>query len=507
MSATAADVIASMADEGSFDPWDEHLHPIDPGPDYAAALARARAATGLEESVVTGRARIGGHPVALVVSEFAFLGGSVGTATAERITRAVERATAGGLPLVAAPCSGGTRMQEGTVAFVRMVEVTAALAGHRAAGLPYLVYLRHPTTGGVFASWGSLGHATFAEPGALLGFLGPRVYQALEGRPFPAGVQTAENLARHGLVDGVVPLEAIGGVLARTLTVLTTHQVTGATDAQDAGDTAAVTAVADAREATGDASPIESFRSEASDTVAPEAWEAVLRSRDPNRPAALDLLGTADDVVRLSGDALVLATARFGSVSCVVLAQDRRAQRSGRPLGPAALRTARRGVALATGLGLPLVSVVDTPGADLSPEAEEGGLSAEISACLADLVRTPARTLCVVLGEGCGGGALALLPADRVLAARHAWIAPLPPEGASAIVHRTVDRAAELAAAHGITASDLARAGIVDRIVPERPDAAAEPAAFVRRLGRAVTEELAALVDGPVPDRAARART
>ena len=92
-------------------------------------------------------------------------------------------------------------MQEGTAAFVQMVRISAAIAAHKKAGLPYLVYLRHPTTGGVMASWGSLGHVTVAEPGALVGFLGPRVYEALYGRPFPEGVQTSENLYAHGLID------------------------------------------------------------------------------------------------------------------------------------------------------------------------------------------------------------------------------------------------------------------------------------------------------------------
>ncbi|MGY2061113.1 carboxyl transferase domain-containing protein, partial [Nocardia gipuzkoensis] len=135
-----------------------------------------------------------------------FLAGSIGVAAAERIVAAVERATELGLPLLASPASGGTRMQEGTVAFVQMVKVAGAVAAHKAAGHPYLVYLRHPTMGGVFASWGSLGHITFAEPGALIGFLGPRVYEALYGRKFPDGVQTAENLYRSGVVDGVVPI-------------------------------------------------------------------------------------------------------------------------------------------------------------------------------------------------------------------------------------------------------------------------------------------------------------
>ena len=173
---------------------------------YAHELADARAATGRDESVLTGEGRVFGRRVAVVVCEFEFLGGSIGVAAAERITAAVQRATAERLPLLASPCSGGTRMQEGTVAFLQMVKIAAAVTLHKQAHLPYLVYLRHPTTGGVFASWGSLGHVTFAQPGALVGFLGPRVYEQLYGEPFPAGIQTAENLHRHGVIDAVVPL-------------------------------------------------------------------------------------------------------------------------------------------------------------------------------------------------------------------------------------------------------------------------------------------------------------
>ena len=158
--------------------------------------------------MVTGEGTVFGRRVALVACEFDFLAGSIGVAAAERITIAVERATAERLPLLASPSSGGTRMQEGTVAFLQMVKIAAAVELHKRAHLPYLVYLRHPTTGGVFASWGSLGHVTAAEPGALVGFLGPRVYEHLYGEPFPSGIQTAENLHRHGVIDGVVPLEA-----------------------------------------------------------------------------------------------------------------------------------------------------------------------------------------------------------------------------------------------------------------------------------------------------------
>jgi acetyl-CoA carboxylase carboxyl transferase subunit beta len=186
----------------------------------------------------------------------------------------------------------------------------------------------------------------------------------------------------------------------------------------------------------------------------------------------------ARDVSLLSGTGagerepgLVLALARFGNASCLVVGQDRRGQRV-RPLGPAGLREAQRGMRIAAELGLPLVTVVDTPGAALSQQAEEGGLAAEIAHCLAEMIAVPAPTLCVLLGEGAGGAALALVPADRVVAAQHAWLSPLPPEAASAVIHRTTGRADEMARQQGIRAIDLRARGLIDRIVVEAPDGA-----------------------------------
>ncbi|MCW2795475.1 carboxyl transferase domain-containing protein, partial [Nocardioides sp.] len=199
--------------------------------------------------------------------------------------------------------------------------------------------------------------------------------------------------------------------------------------------------------------------------------------------------------------------ARFGQAPCVFLGQDRRGQTADHPMGPQALREARRGFRLASELGLPLVTVIDTQGAALSPEAENGGLAGEIARCLSDLVTLDAPTLCLMLGEGNGGGALALLPADRVIAAQHAWLSPLPPEGASAIVHRDVDHAPEMARAQRVRAFDLYQLGIVDRIVPEKPDAADEPESFCQRVGSVLEHELAALLDsgpGTSGDRARR---
>ena len=230
-----------------------------------------------------------------------------------------------------------------------------------------------------------------------------------------------------------------------------------------------------------------------------DTWESITRSRREDRPGVRRLLKyAATDVIPLNGTGqgesdpgLMLALVRFGDTPCVLLAQDRRGQTELHPLGPGALREARRGMRLAAELRLPLLTLIDTPGAALSPEAEEGGLAGEIARCLADLVTLEAPTLSLMLGQGTGGGALALLPADRVVAAQHAWLSPLPPEGASAIVHRDLDHAPDMARAQKVRALDLKAAGLVDVVVPELPDAADEPEEFCRRVGQVLRHELA----------------
>ena len=494
-STTALDLLAALLDAGTYRSWDRAPVDVRPGPGYAAELARARAATGLDESVCTGAGLLGGRRVAVAVSEFGFLGGSIGVAAAERLTRAVERATAERLPLIAAPASGGTRMQEGTVAFLQMATITAAVAAHQAAGLPYLVYLRHPTTGGVFASWASVGHLTMAEPGALIGFLGPRVYEALTGAPIPDGVQTAENLLAHGLVDAVVPPGELAGYLTRVLTAIAPASAPAvapsATPSPTPGSapvppctTTAATPETAATPGTAFAPGTELRGTPVGDTRT-SAWESVLITRRPDRPGAADLIrAAATDVVRLREGGLILAVARVGGRPCVLAAQDRNAL----PHGPEMLRAAQRGLALAADLGLPLVTVIDTPGGELSPAAEEDGIAREIARCLLTLITLPTPTVSVLLGQGTGGAALALLPADRVLAAQHAWLSPLAPEGASVIVYHDTEHAPELADRQGIRSADLAAAGIVDHIVAE-----ASADQLLGDLGRLLRTELDSL--------------
>ena len=279
------------------------------------------------------------------------------------------------------------------------------------------------------------------------------------------------------MIDAVVPLGELRGILDRALTVV----------ADDAGP------------------PPQRPRPEPLPDI--PAWDSVLASRRPDRPGVQHLLrhGCTDQVL-LSGTGqgeaatMLLALARFDGQPAVLLGQQRVV---GGLVGPAALREARRGMTLAAGLRLPLVLVIDTAGPALSAEAEQGGLAGEIAHCLAELVTLDTPTVSVLLGQGSGGPALAMVPADRVLAALHGWLAPLPPEGASAIVFRDTAHAPELSAAQGVRSVDLLASGIVDAVVPEHPDAADEPVEFSTRLSAAIAIELHALRGIPDADRMA----
>jgi acetyl-CoA carboxylase carboxyl transferase subunit beta len=451
--ADAATIIDLLADPGTWAPLP--LPAPAPAADeaYAGVLARAQERSGAPESVLVGTVAVQGRPVVVVVGEFGFLAGSVGWDTATRIVAAYDHATAHRLPLVAAPTSGGTRMQEGTPAFLQMVQIAGAAAAHRRSGAVGLVWLRGPTTGGVLATVGSLGQITLAEPGALIGFLGPRVFAEVTGRPFPPGVQTAEHLQQCGVIDAVVARSDLRGLVAQVLAVT--------------GDPAVPTAPPPA--APPPAAPPHPD---------PQAWAHVLATRDPARPGAADLLArAADPFVRLHGTGagepspgLLLGLARFADRRVVVVACDRRAEAAGERIGPWSLRAARRMLRLAAELGLPVLTIVDTVGAELSQAAEEGAMAGEIARCLADLHDLPVPVVAVLLGQGAGGGALALLPADRVVAAEHAWLTPLPPEGAAAIVHRDAGQAPRMAAEQRITAAALVGLGAVDVVVPEHGD-------------------------------------
>lgn len=485
---SAPAIVRDIADPGSLRRWDEPLDVGDPmgfvdRKPYPQRLAEARERASGDESVWTGRVTIGGISCAVVASDFDFLAGTMGIAAGIRICRAFDRAVDEGLPVIGLPRSGGTRMQEGTPAFVQMAAVAAAVRRLRDARLPYLVYLRNPTTGGVLGTWGSLGHLTFAEPRALIGLTGPRVIESMTGEPFPEGVQVAEHLHQTGIVDDVVPRAELRHRLATALAVLAPPV--------PVPPHAEILHLAEDHEV--------------------DPWEAVTRSRRTDRPGIRELFAACvSEITRLSGDGVggrddgcLAAVARVQGIPAVIVAADRQPGERGAGLSAAGYRTARRAMVLADELGLPFVTVIDTAGAEISVRSEEEGLAAEVARCLAELAALRVPTLSLLFGEGTGGGAIALLPADRVVACEHAWLSPIAPEGASEILHRTTDRAEELAKAQAISSTDLRRHGIVDVVVPDRPEPGEEGQAFAERVAATAVTLLREVVEQDPEERIA----
>ncbi len=479
---SASERAALVADEGSIEVWDADVVSDDPlgftdTKPYRERLAEARERTGLGEAVLTGRATLDGRSFVVVAGEFGFLGGSIGVATGERIARAFQRAREQRLPLVALPASGGSRMQEGTLAVVGMARLAAAAAELRADGLPYVVCLTDPTTGGVLASWGSLGSVTFALPGALIGFAGPRVVELLSGASLPEGTQRAETLLAHGLIDDVVEPGELRERVARVLAVAA------------AGPLATAQRV-EVRTTDGTAGPR-------------DAWASLQHARNRDRPGAQAVLAAvASDVTELRGDragnpddpACLAALARVCGHPVVVVAQRRAPNGTPSAMNAAGYRKARRAFALAGELDLPLLTIVDTPGAELSVAAEHGGLAGEIAGCLAALATLTVPSVALLLGEGGSGGALALLATNWVIAAEHASLGVIAPEGASAILYRDLDHAAELAETQGGASWRLQEAGIAHALIPEPRPAHEEPDVFIARVKAMLKRELDLLV-------------
>jgi acetyl-CoA carboxylase carboxyl transferase subunit beta len=495
---SAVEAIASIADPDSFISWDAPDNPVHgDSPGYSEELARAARTAGSNESVISGSVRIGGVPTAVIAWEFGFLGGSVGVGTATRIVAAVRRATSEGLPLVALPRSGGTRMQEGAPAFIQMVAITGAVAEHRAAGLPYLVHLCGPTTGGVLATMGSVGDITSAEPGAMVGFLGPRAFAAITGHEFPEGIQTAENLRARGIVDAVLPWPELRDrwmVLLRLWADRPRPSGSGPSGSGPSGTGPSGTGPS------GTAGAPTAVLAGAPQSPA-ELWGYVQASRAHDRINAEQFVQThMSDLVWLPGTAagdvaagVAVGVGRLEGMPVVVAATEDRW--TGEPLTVGGLRTIRRGIDLAGRWGLPIVTIVDTLGAQLSVEGEQSGIAGEISRVMLDLVRTASPTAALLLGAGTGGAALALLATDRIVAGSHAWVAPLAPEGAAAIRHGGTHDPVQIAWEQRIGAHALAGIGFVDTIVREsEPD-------WVAALAREIVAGLSEVLAGVDPRR------
>ena len=216
---TASERLPFLVDEGSFLEVEDGLSPRDTlgFKDYKDKLKSSRKNTGLKDAIISGEARIGGRPVQLVVMDFNFMGGSMGSVVGEKITRAVERAIEKKTPFISVASSGGARMQEGILSLMQMAKTAAATARLADAGLPFISILTDPTFGGVTASFAMLGDLILAEPKSLIGFAGPRVIEQTIKQQLPAGFQRAEFLMEHGMIDMIVNRKDLHATLARIL--------------------------------------------------------------------------------------------------------------------------------------------------------------------------------------------------------------------------------------------------------------------------------------------------
>jgi acetyl-CoA carboxylase carboxyl transferase subunit beta len=214
--------LAQLLDEGQYETFDGNLSSTDPLKfvdlkPYSARLKQAQEDTGLNDAVINAQGKLEGRPVIASVMEYAFIGGSMGAVVGETITRAVERSASTRTPLIIVSASGGARMMEGVISLMQLAKIAAALAQLDKARVPYISLLTDPTTGGVTASFAMLGDLNIAEPGALIGFAGPRVIEQTIRQKLPPGFQRSEFLLEHGMLDAVVPRKQLRPYIARAL--------------------------------------------------------------------------------------------------------------------------------------------------------------------------------------------------------------------------------------------------------------------------------------------------
>ena len=477
--------IEMIADEGSFEEWDMDLDGMDGPPDplqfkgYSEKIKKLREQTGLKEAVVTGRVKINGKQAVIGVCDGRFMMASMGYAVGEKITRAVERATNENLPVILFTCSGGARMQEGIISLMQMEKTSAALKRHSDAGLLYVTVLTDPTTGGVTASFAMLGDIIIAEPQALIGFAGPRVIEQTIGEKLPEGFQRAEFLLEHGFVDQIVKRENMKPVLGR---ILKMHDhvhpdCRKGKEVRKSDRTEPVPKAGMTEKKAGKKAAEQEPWSEKSLT----AWERVCRSRSKERPVGKDYIDILfEDFVELHGDryyrddpAIIGGIAYFQGICVTVIAQAKgrttkeNLERNFAMPSPEGYRKARRLMKQAEKFHRPVINFVDTPGAFCGMEAEERGQGEAIARNLFELSGLKVPVLSVVIGEGGSGGALALAVADEVWMLENSVYSVLSPEGFASILWKDSSRSVEAAKMMKLTAADLKKLGVIERVFPE----------------------------------------
>lgn len=459
--------IEMTVDEGSFEEWDKDMISQNPlgYKGYEEKLDFIREKTGLQEAVVTGKAKIAGNETVIGVCDGRFLMASMGEIVGEKIVRAVERATKEKLPVILFACSGGARMQEGIISLMQMAKTSAALKRHSDEGLLYISVLTDPTTGGVTASFAMLGDIILAEPNALIGFAGPRVIEQTIGQKLPKGFQRSEFLLEHGFLDGIVERQQMRTTLGQILALHTGGRLEHGGDNEKAADEWKNTFLY------------------SEDKVKRDAWEKVQISRQKDRPVGSDYIQMlCTDFLEFHGDrcfgddpAIIGGIGRIGGIPVTVIAQEKgrttkeNVRRNFGMPSPEGYRKALRLMKQAEKFGRPILCLVDTPGAFCGLEAEERGQGEAIARNICEMSGVKVPILSVIIGEGGSGGALALAVSDEVWMMENAIYSILSPEGFASILWKDSTKAQVAAKVMKLTAEDLKELEIVDKIFKE-PD-------------------------------------
>lgn len=464
--------IKLVADKDSFQEWYTDFplcNPLD-YPEYEEKLAALKEKTHLDEAVCIGEARIENSPVVLGVCDARFLMGSMGHTVGEKITGAFEEATKRKLPVVLFCCSGGARMQEGIVSLMQMAKTSAAVKKHSDAGLLYIPVLTDPTTGGVTASFAMLGDIILAEPGALIGFAGPRVIAQTIHQKLPEGFQKAEFLVEHGILDGIVKREDLKQTLSGLLKL---HE-------RQKGYCQFSNIVLSKEEILQD--------TRRKKTKEMTAWERVQTARDSKRPVSLDYIKEIfDSFMELHGDrafrddgAIIggLALLDGQPITVIGIQKGRNTKENiGRNFGmpsPEGYRKTLRLMKQAEKFHRPIITFIDTPGAFCGVEAEERGQGEAIARNLLEMAALKVPVLSIVIGEGGSGGALALGVGNEVWMLENAIYSILSPEGFASILWKDSKKAKEASEVMKITAEDLKKLGIIEQVIPEETAASKE---------------------------------
>lgn len=460
--------IKMVADAGSFEAWGEELTTGNPlnFPEYEDKVAQTQEKTGLKEGVTIGKCTIYGEQTVLGVIDARFMMGSMGHVVGERITMAMERATEEKLPVILFCCSGGARMQEGIISLMQMAKTSGAVKRHSDAGLLYVPVLTDPTTGGVTASFAMLGDIILAEPKALIGFAGPRVIEQTIGQKLPEGFQRAEFQLEHGFVDAIVERENLKSTLYQ---ILKAHRPsTGFANFDPLRED-------DSYE------PTELMKERAAKAKLLDAWDKVTAARQMNRLASVDYMDAIfDDFMELHGDryfrddpAIVGGIAYLDGQPVTVIGvhkgkdlKDCAARNYGMP-SPEGYRKAIRLMKQAEKFGRPIITFVNTSGAYPGKEAEENGQGEAIARNLYEMSAIQVPILCLMIGEGGSGGALALAVGNEVWMMENATYSILSPEGFASILWKDGKRAKEAAGVMKITAQDLKELHVIEDIIPE----------------------------------------